>query len=139
MSLDTTKLENVEHRRSRLITRCPACAEQGNDSKGEHLSIDEQGRFSCVIYPGDTGKEHRKRIFELTGIKNERGGSPSVSGNKTIKVRKATRSTRKVIKRDILGHLGRVNQTLKKQNENDINKDSIYIKEFDLSIPSVPS
>jgi len=40
MSLNIEQLENAKYRGSRTIARCPACAEQGNDNKGEHLSID---------------------------------------------------------------------------------------------------
>jgi len=69
MSLDISKLQNVCGRGKKVIARCPACAESGHDRKGEHLVIDAEGRFGCVIYPGDRSdaKEHRKRIFSLCG------------------------------------------------------------------------
>ncbi len=73
MNLNIEKLENVKYRNSCIIARCPACAEQGNDKKGQHLFIDEQDRFSCVIYPGEIGKEHRKQVFALVGIKSGNG------------------------------------------------------------------
>ncbi len=46
------KLENVNHQDKRIIARCPACAEYGNDNKGDHLSIDKEGRFCCAVYTG---------------------------------------------------------------------------------------
>ena len=56
-------------RGGKIIARCPACAEAGHDQKGEHLVINADGRFGCVVYPGDSAdaKEHRKRIFALCG------------------------------------------------------------------------
>jgi len=138
MSLDIKNIENVNHQGSRTIARCPACKEQGHDNKGNHLSIDEQGRFSCVIYPGEVGKEHRKRIYELIGIKNGKEKSYSVSYNNEIKVKEVTRNAGNVIEGDILGHLGRVNQTLKKHNKNDI-KERIYERDFEKGVPNVPN
>ena len=71
MNLDISKLEHV-HVRARgqkTIARCPACAETGNDRRGEHLVINEDGRFGCVLYPGKSpdAKAHRKQIFALCG------------------------------------------------------------------------
>ncbi|MCP4254560.1 MAG: hypothetical protein GY775_14380 [Candidatus Scalindua sp.] len=43
-----------------------------------------------------------------------------------------------VIKSNILGRLGRVNQTLKKHNEND-NIEHICNKDFERGVPSVPT
>ena len=69
MSLDITKVENVRERSGKIIARCPACAEAGHDRKGEHLVVNEDGRFGCILYPGDSpeAKEHRRRIFALCG------------------------------------------------------------------------
>jgi hypothetical protein len=69
MSLDVSKLENARERGGKIIARCPACAEADSDHKGEHLVVNEDGRFGCVIYPGDgpEAKEHRRRIFALCG------------------------------------------------------------------------
>ena len=65
MSFDWSKLENVRHRGVNTIARCPACAEQGNDRKGEHLFINANGQFGCVLYPGANGHKHRQRIYQL--------------------------------------------------------------------------
>lgn len=71
MSLKPDKLTNVNHRPDgSLITRCPACAEKGNDNRGEHLIIFPDGRFGCVSHPGD--HEHRKTIFKLAGDSTRR-------------------------------------------------------------------
>jgi hypothetical protein len=71
MRLDIAKLEMAKHRGSNIIARCPACAETGNDCKGEHLFVNESGHFGCVVYPGAVGKQHRQRIFALVGIRKE--------------------------------------------------------------------
>jgi hypothetical protein len=68
MALDVAKLKNVKRRTDgKIIAQCPACAAEGNDSKGEHLAVFPDGRFSCVIHPQD--KAHNKIIFNLVGIK----------------------------------------------------------------------
>jgi hypothetical protein len=69
MSLDVSKLERVCCRGRKTIARCPACAEAGHDRRGEHLFINENGSFGCIIYPGSlpNAKAHRKRIFALCG------------------------------------------------------------------------
>jgi hypothetical protein len=65
MSLDISKLENVRTRGDKKIARCPACAEAGHDQKGDHLFINADDGFGCVVYPGDSA--HRKQIFALCG------------------------------------------------------------------------
>jgi len=67
--LDETRLENKRERGGKIIARCPACFEQGHDKTGNHLSVRPSGKFACVQFQGDEGKEHRKRIFELVGVK----------------------------------------------------------------------
>jgi len=91
MSLDISKLENVHTRGGKTIARCPACTEAGHDQKGEHLVVNADGSFGCVVYPGDSEdtKEHRKRIFALCGDR----------AMKPLSVHAAA-----------LGRLGRVNQ-----------------------------
>lgn len=54
----------------KMVGQCPACAEQGGDKQRNHLIIQPDGRFGCVVHPGAQGKEHRKRIFQLIGDKN---------------------------------------------------------------------
>jgi len=65
MSLDTTKLKNLRQTPDKMTAQCPACAEAGHDSKGEHLVIYPNGAFGCVTKPGDLS--HNKRIFKLVG------------------------------------------------------------------------
>jgi hypothetical protein len=69
MSLDISKLENVRSRGEKITARCPACAEAGQDLTRNHLFIQADGRFGCVVYPGDSpdASAHRKRIFSLCG------------------------------------------------------------------------
>jgi len=66
MSLNVDRLEKaVRLGNGGMKARCPACAETGNDRKGEHLRISSDGKFGCCVFPGD--REHRKRIFALAG------------------------------------------------------------------------
>jgi hypothetical protein len=75
MSLDVSKLEKArELADGGWQARCPACAEEGGDRKGEHLRIYPDGRFGCCVHPQD--REHRRRIFALAG--NRKPGSFSV-------------------------------------------------------------
>lgn len=69
MALCLDKLECVHRTGDKTVARCPACAEAGHDLSGNHLVIDTQGRFSCVVNPGPTGRAHRQRIFQLAGGK----------------------------------------------------------------------
>jgi hypothetical protein len=105
MAIDLSKLENIKQHGSKIIARCPACAETGNDRKGEHLFIEQSGRFGCVVFPGNDGHKHRQRIFELAGIKT---GVPS-----GFKIRKPSpiASDNKPIQKDILGRLGHIQST----------------------------
>jgi len=92
MSLDTTTLQNVRVRGAKTTARCPGCAEAGHDQKGEHLVINADDSFGCVVYPGDSAeaKEHRKRIFALCG---DREIKPLI------------------VRSPVLGRLGRVNRS----------------------------
>ena len=60
-TLDLDKLENVIERSGKIIARCPACAERGRDSQGNHLVIFDNGAYSCI--GGDAN--HRKEIYRL--------------------------------------------------------------------------
>ena len=60
-TLDLDKLENVIERSGKIIARCPACAERGRDSQGNHLVIFDNGAYSCIV--GDAN--HRKEIYRL--------------------------------------------------------------------------
>lgn len=119
MGLDLTKLEKVRRRGSNTIARCPACAEAGSDRKGEHLFINDKDQFGCVLYPGQDGQQHRKKIFELAGIKEK--------PNKYFEVKKSTSPLivrQEVIQKDILGHLGHIQSTHARKNlENQLSGD----------------
>lgn len=70
--IDLNQLEKVRQRGGKVIARCPACAEGGADNSGDHLYIaeDGQGPFGCIAYPGEAGSVHRKRIWELVGVRD---------------------------------------------------------------------
>jgi len=82
MSINIEKLENVTHALKDgdevIIARCPACAEEDRDNLGNHLIVFPDGRFGCVVNPGedDDSSEHRKRIFALVGEKKSQGRRP---------------------------------------------------------------
>lgn len=66
MPLDCTKLDKVvQLAGGGTQARCPACFEQGQDKKGNHLRIWPGGKYGCCLYKGDP--EHRRRIFALAG------------------------------------------------------------------------
>ena len=65
--LDLTLLQNIRQRGDKWIAKCPACAEVGGDSKGEHLIIYPDNRFGCVANGDD--QDHRRDIFRLVGVK----------------------------------------------------------------------
>ena len=67
MSLDAAKLEKARELAGGIVqARCPACAENGGDRRGEHLRVYPDGRFGCCVHPKDG--QHRKRIFALAGV-----------------------------------------------------------------------
>jgi hypothetical protein len=107
MSLDLNKLEKVrEVGNGTVQARCPACAEAGQDRKGEHLRIQPDGKFGCCVFPQD--RLHRKRIFALAGDNQPR----------IIKVRVQRPKTPTTITDSVLGRLGRVFASPSKDNEN---------------------
>ncbi len=76
MGLDVKKLENVSTKFDGKVTaRCPACAKEGNDRKGEHLVVFPDGKFGCVKYEKDA--EHRKVIQSLAGNGKRQAHIPS--------------------------------------------------------------
>ena len=113
MSLDITKLEHVRACGEKITSRCPACAETGHDQTRNHLIIHADGRFGCVIYPGDSpdARAHRKRIFALCGSHEIKplAVRRSVLGRfgRTTECHSATAP----LKSGLLGRLGRLFQT----------------------------
>lgn len=68
-SIDLNRLEKVRERRNGCyIFRCPTCAEQNGDKKGEHGILYPSGAFCCIAHQGD--KDHNRRIWELVGDKS---------------------------------------------------------------------
>jgi len=61
--IDTSILEKLCKTPQGWQARCPACASEGSDKSGNHLSILADGRFNCVKYSGD--KDHNKTILAL--------------------------------------------------------------------------
>jgi hypothetical protein len=68
MSLDLSKLKNLRMIGGKTIAQCPACAEDGKDSKCEHLYINGDGHYGCVMFQASEGHEHRQRIEALVGM-----------------------------------------------------------------------
>jgi hypothetical protein len=97
MSLDVNKLENVvELSNGAKRARCPACAEAGQDRTGEHLRIYPDGKFGCCVFAGN--REHRKRIFALAGIREQ----------KAIRMRVTVPKPTVPVQCGLLGRLGRL-------------------------------
>ncbi len=71
MSLNHDKIENLHVAGDKQIGRCPACNEQGHDKAGNHLLVNADGSFGCIQFSGDSGVEHRKRIYEIAGDKSK--------------------------------------------------------------------
>jgi len=68
MPLNLANLAKVKRQSNGWITaRCPSCAAAGHDRNGNHLFVMPDGRFGCVVYPGDEGREHRKQIWAMAG------------------------------------------------------------------------
>jgi len=97
VSLDPKKLEKVmELAGGGFQARCPACAESGQDRKGEHLRIFPDGRYGCAVHPGE--RYHRRRIFELAGQRERH----------RIQVFRFESSNPDIVKRGILARLADV-------------------------------
>jgi hypothetical protein len=67
--IDVSRIEKGRRQGDGWVGRCPACAEGGADTTGNHLKVWKDGRFSCVVNTGSEGAYHRKRIFALIGVK----------------------------------------------------------------------
>lgn len=88
MSLDLSKLQNVVTKANGEIqARCPACAAAGLDTKGEHLKVFVDGKYSCAANQGD--KQHRKEIYRLAG----KPDVPTVPEKVSVKTFKVPDST----------------------------------------------
>jgi hypothetical protein len=70
LSLDVNKLTNVRQIGDKTIAACPACREDQQDLRGEHLFISKDGRFGCVVHRGwsQAARAHRRRIWKLAGV-----------------------------------------------------------------------
>jgi len=79
MKLTLDRLEKVRQRGSRIIARCPACAEMDRDKAADNLIIFDNGCFACAAHQQD--REHARRILQLAGNAEEyqrsRSGPPA--------------------------------------------------------------
>ena len=126
MAIDTTRLEKTIRIGSKIIARCPACAELDQDHKGNHFFLDTSGHFGCVKYQGINGRDHRKRVFQLVGIKE-----PSKKAITIKEVSQASHPNMEIRVKDILGHIGRhfQNPSRKKANPT-ISKIAILVRNY---------
>jgi hypothetical protein len=68
MGLNLANLAKVKRQSNGWITaRCPICAAAGQDRNGNHLFVLPDGRFGCVVYPGDEGGEAREPSCRYAG------------------------------------------------------------------------
>jgi hypothetical protein len=68
--LDSAKLSNIVPRPDGSYNaRCPACAAEGHDTKGNHLILFPTGAFACVLFQGhaEQAVQHRATIARLAG------------------------------------------------------------------------
>ena len=98
--INRSKLKKVVQRDGKIEAQCPACAQAGADSKGNHLVLFPDGKFGCVANPNDN--EHNKIILRLVG---ERGFTPPPQ----LEIRRQIIPDSSVILR--LGHPGRKKST----------------------------
>ena len=146
MSLDISKLENVRKRGEKVTARCPACSQAGHDQKGEHLVVGVDGRFACVVYPGDSvdAKEHRKRIFALCGDREIKPLAVQSPGLGRLGRVNQTYLASAPLTNGLLGRLGRVFETHLEperglaQDENH-NVDERQLNECEKGVLGVPS
>ncbi len=101
MGIDVSKLENCHKRGNKIIARCPACVEMGQDKKGNHFFLNGDGRYGCVVYPGSEGHDHRKKIFQLVGETQ-----PIKTLIDVKQVSQASQKQGAVLMKDVLGQLG---------------------------------
>ena len=75
MSIDVSLLVKPRLVGDKVISQCPACAEDGADKSCNHLCIYDKGSgaFSCVAHQGD--HEHNKRVFACVGSKVPEGAT----------------------------------------------------------------
>ena len=117
MSLDISKLENVRIRGKKITARCPVCAKSGNDRRGEHLIVDADGPFGCVVYPGPSpdAKAHREQIFALCGCRKIKPLCVHAAGGAEFPGRSGrvveSQGAVEPLKTGLLGRLGRLFQT----------------------------
>lgn len=91
MALDRSRLVKVRVVAGKTIAQCPACAEGGADSSCEHLVLFEDGAYGCCVHREDS--LHRKRIFELVGIRDGTSNGHSVKSPSREKKPKASDKT----------------------------------------------
>lgn len=135
MSLNLSELKMVKQADDKVTARCPACAEAGHDHTGNHLTVFADGRFACVVNSGPDGQQHRKRIFELVGVKDR--------ATICFQVRKAPlppEGARRVIQSNILGRLGHHFSPLRNfaSNPSGVGDLDKAVKESTKGVPSVP-
>ena len=102
MGIDVAKLENCHRKGNKITARCPACSAEGHDRQGNHLILNDDGRFGCVKYPGLDGNDHRKRIFQLVG--------EAAPTRMTIDVKQVSHPSQNksiVLIKNVLGQMGR--------------------------------
>jgi hypothetical protein len=107
MSLNIKKLSNVSEKPDgKLTARCPACALDGKDKKGDRLVVYPDGKFGCVKYEKDA--THRKLIHSIAGDGVKKAHVPQKLPVRPFKVEKSTAVMN-------LGHYPRFSNATKRQ------------------------
>jgi hypothetical protein len=98
-TIDVSKLQRIRFSNTKIIARCPACAELGRDRKGNNLAIFPNGAFHCQAFPGD--REHNLRIVSISGAQQRHLHSDwerNYWSRKAEKAKRAEREANELIK-----------------------------------------
>ena len=143
MNLDISKLEHVRKHGKKTTSRCPACAEAGHDQTRNHLIIRADGRFGCVVYPGDSrdARRHRKRIFALCGNREVKPLTVRCDGLGRLGRVDESHYATAPIKTGLLGRLGRLFQThlgTEQRHHQQAGRATEKLNDCERGVPGVP-
>lgn len=104
--IDPSRLSHVVKKDGKIVARCPACAAQGKDAKGNNFVLYADGGFGCQAYP--QSKEHNREILKLAGVR--------VEETRQVEIHRVHHPPSQVIK--AYGHLGREKTPASKSGDN---------------------
>jgi hypothetical protein len=84
-ALDISRLEKVRESNGKTTAACPVCRAAGSDKAGDHLVIMQDGKYGCLMHPGNAGAKHRKQIFAMVGVV-EKKSAPFQQSKKPVRI-----------------------------------------------------